>query len=255
MEQHGLTLSTMKRTVVGGAAMPEALIRTLTLRLGIEVRHAWGMTETSPLGTQGSLLPKHLGLSADAQCAQRARQGRPVFGVEMRAVDAHGKELPRDGKSAGELMVRGPWIVREYFKGEQAVLKDGWFPTGDIAAIDADGYMQITDRLKDVIKSGGEWISSIDLENAAAGHPAVLMAAVIGVRHPKWDERPVMFVVRKPGQRVDEGEIVAYLADKVVKWWLPEQVIFLDALPLGATGKVQKASLRRDYADVLESAA
>jgi acyl-CoA synthetase (AMP-forming)/AMP-acid ligase II len=255
MEQHGLTLSTMKRTVVGGAAMPEALIRTLTLRFGVEVRHAWGMTETSPLGTQGSLLPKHLGLSADAQCAQRARQGRPVFGVEMRAVDAHGKELPRDGKSAGELMVRGPWIVREYFKGEHAVLKDGWFPTGDIAAIDADGYMQITDRLKDVIKSGGEWISSIDLENAAAGHPAVLMAAVIGVRHPKWDERPVMFVVRKPGQRADEGEIVAYLADKVVKWWLPEQVIFLDALPLGATGKVQKASLRRDYADVLESAA
>jgi acyl-CoA synthetase (AMP-forming)/AMP-acid ligase II len=175
------------------------------------------MTETSPLGTQGSLLPKHLSLPADEQCTQRARQGRPVFGVEMRVVDANGKEQPRDGKSAGELMVRGPWIAREYFKGKRAVLRDGWFPTGDIAAIDADGYIQITDRLKDVIKSGGEWISSIDLENATAGHPAVVTAAVIGVRHPKWGERPVMFVVKKPGQCVDGEEIVAYLADKVAK--------------------------------------
>jgi 3-(methylthio)propionyl---CoA ligase len=255
MEQHGLTLSTMKRTIVGGAAMPEALIRALSLRFDVEVRHAWGMTETSPLGTQGTLLPRHLGLSADEQFKQRARQGRPVFGVEMRVVDAHGKEQPRDGKSVGELMVRGPWIAREYFKGEQAILKDGWLCTGDIAAIDADGYMQITDRLKDVIKSGGEWISSIDLENAAAGHPAIVMAAVIGVRHPKWDERPVMFVVKKPGQCVDGDDILAYLADKVAKWWLPDQVIFLNALPLGATGKVLKAALRRDYADVLVSAA
>lgn len=251
MEQHGLSLSTMKRTVVGGSAMPEALIRTWTQKFGVEVRHAWGMTETSPLGTQGSLLPKHANLPIEQQCAQRAKQGRAVFGVEMRIVDASGSEQPRDGKAAGELEVRGPWIAAAYFKGEKPALRDGWFPTGDIATIDADGYMQITDRVKDVIKSGGEWISSIDLENAAVGHPAVLMAAVIGVKHPKWDERPVMLVVTKPGQTVNKAEILAYLEDKVAKWWLPDEVIFLDALPLGATGKVQKMTLREQYANVL----
>ncbi|MBC8637759.1 long-chain-fatty-acid--CoA ligase [Caballeronia sp. EK] len=251
MEQHDLSLSTMKRTVVGGSAMPEALIRTWTQKFGVEVRHAWGMTETSPLGTQGSLLPKHANLTIEQQCAQRAKQGRAVFGVEMRIVDASGNEQPRDGKAAGELEVRGPWIAAAYFKGEKPALRDGWFPTGDIATIDADGYMQITDRVKDVIKSGGEWISSIDLENAAVGHPAVLMAAVIGVKHPKWDERPVMLVVTKPGQTVNKAEILAYLEDKVAKWWLPDEVIFLDALPLGATGKVQKMTLREQYANVL----
>ncbi|CAL8476841.1 3-(methylthio)propionyl-CoA ligase [Caballeronia sp. S22] len=251
MEQHDLSLSTMKRTVVGGSAMPEALIRTWTQKFGVEVRHAWGMTETSPLGTQGSLLPKHANLTIEQQCAQRAKQGRAVFGVEMRIVDASGNEQPRDGKAAGELEVRGPWIAAAYFKGEKPALRDGWFPTGDIATIDADGYMQITDRVKDVIKSGGEWISSIDLENAAVGHPAVLMAAVIGVKHPKWDERPVMLVVTKPGQTVNKAEILAYLEDKVAKWWLPDEVIFLDALPLGATGKVQKMTLRQQYANVL----
>jgi 3-(methylthio)propionyl---CoA ligase len=255
MEQHGLKPSTMNRTVVGGSAMPEAQIRTWTEKFGVEVRHAWGMTETSPLGTQGSLLPKHAGLSVGEQCAQRAKQGRAVFGVEMRIVDANGNEQPRDGRSAGELEVRGPWIAAAYFKGEKPALRNGWFPTGDIATIDADGYMQITDRVKDVIKSGGEWISSIDLENAAVGHPSVLMAAVIGARHPKWDERPVMFVVKKPGHAADKEDILAHLADKVAKWWLPDEVIFLDALPLGATGKVQKMELRRDYADVLDRAA
>ncbi|SCU90762.1 Medium-chain-fatty-acid--CoA ligase [Cupriavidus necator] len=255
MEKNNVKPSTMKRTVVGGSAMPEALIRTFSERFGVEVRHAWGMTETSPLGTQGSLLPKHADLCAAQQCAQRAKQGRPVFGVEMRIVDADGKELPRDGKAMGELMVRGPWIVAEYFKGEKPALRDGWFPTGDIATIDTDGYMQITDRVKDVIKSGGEWISSIDLENAATGHPAVLMAAVIGASHPKWDERPVMFLVTKPGHVVDKAEILAYLGDKVAKWWLPDAVIFLDGLPLGATGKVQKMDLRRQYGDVLRGAA
>ncbi|SAL82116.1 long-chain-fatty-acid--CoA ligase [Caballeronia choica] len=252
MEQHDLSLSTMNRTVVGGAAMPEALIRTWTQKFGVEVRHAWGMTETSPVGTQGSLLPKHANLTVEQQCAQRAKQGRAVFGVEMRTIDADGNEQPRDGKAIGELVVRGPWIAAAYFKGEKPALRDGWFPTGDIATIDADGYMHITDRVKDVIKSGGEWISSIDLENAAVGHPAVLMAAVIGLRHPKWDERPVMFIVTKPGQTVDKAEILAYLADKVAKWWLPDEVIFLDALPLGATGKVQKMELRHQYADMLD---
>jgi 3-(methylthio)propionyl---CoA ligase len=252
MEQHDLSLSTMNRTVVGGAAMPEALIRTWTQKFGVEVRHAWGMTETSPVGTQGSLLPKHANLTVEQQCAQRAKQGRAVFGVEMRIIDARGNEQPRDGKAIGELVVRGPWIAAAYFKGEKPALRDGWFPTGDIATIDADGYMHITDRVKDVIKSGGEWISSIDLENAAVGHPAVLMAAVIGLRHPKWDERPVMFIVTKPRQTVDKAEILAYLADKVAKWWLPDEVIFLDALPLGATGKVQKMELRHQYADMLD---
>jgi acyl-CoA synthetase (AMP-forming)/AMP-acid ligase II len=251
MEARSLGFSTMKRTVIGGAAVPESLIRTLSSRFGVEVRHVWGMTETSPLGTQGSLLPKHDALSVDQQYAQRAKQGRAVFGVEMRVVDPAGHEQPCDGKSAGELMVRGPWVVAEYFNAEKPVLRDGWFPTGDIATIDADGYMQITDRLKDVIKSGGEWISSIDLENAVAGHPAVLMAAVIGARHPKWDERPVMFLVVRPGQSVSKPEVLAYLQTRVAKWWLPDEVIFLTALPLGATGKVQKMDLRRDYADVL----
>ena len=251
MEAAGLTLSTLRRTVIGGAAMSETLIRTLTERFKVDVRHSWGMTETSPLGTQGCLLPKHLDLSADDQCAQRVKQGRAVFGVEMRTVDAEGNELPRDGKSAGELMVRGPWITAGYFNAVQPALRDGWFPTGDIATIDSDGYMQITDRLKDVIKSGGEWISSIDLENAVAGHAAVLMAAVIGARHPKWDERPVMFLVTKPGQTLEKAEVMAYLRGKVAKWWLPDDVVFLDALPMGATGKVQKTELRREYADIL----
>ncbi|MDQ0141823.1 3-(methylthio)propionyl-CoA ligase [Cupriavidus necator] len=251
MERQGAKPSTMKRTVVGGAAMPESLIRAFTERFGVEVRHAWGMTETSPLGTQGSLLAKHAQLPSAQQCAQRAKQGRAVFGVEMQIVDGDGKVLPRDGKSMGELMVRGLWIAAGYYKAEANALRDGWFPTGDIATIDADGYMQITDRAKDVIKSGGEWISSIDLENAAAGHPAVLMSAVIGVRHPKWDERPLMCIVKRPGHALEKQEILTYLAGKVAKWWLPDEVIFLDQLPLGGTGKVQKTDLRRQYSDVL----
>jgi fatty-acyl-CoA synthase len=233
MEQRGLKPTTMTRTVVGGSAMPETQIRTWTQRFGVEVRHAWGMTETSPLGTQGALLPKHAALSSDEQCAQRAKQGRAVFGVEMRIVDSLGREQPRDGTSAGELQVRGPWIAASYFKEDKPATREGWFPTGDIATIDADGYMQI------------------DLENAAAGHPAVLMAAVIGARHLKWDERPVLFVVKKPGHDVDRADMLAWLADKVAKWWLPDEVIFLDGLPLGATGKVQKMDLRRQYANVL----
>ncbi|HSV60752.1 MAG TPA: 3-(methylthio)propionyl-CoA ligase [Variovorax sp.] len=251
MEARGLEPTTMRRSVVGGSAMPPALIRDFDEKFGVEVRHCWGMTETSPLGTQGVPLAKHDALSPQQQYMLRGKQGRAVFGVQLKVVDAGGKELPRDGKSAGELMVRGPWIVSEYYKGDKPALRDGWFPTGDIATIDADGYMQITDRVKDVIKSGGEWISSIDLENAAMGHPALAMAAVIGVKHPKWDERPVLCAVKKPGQEVDKAAVLDFLGDKVAKWWLPDEVIFVDSLPMGATGKVQKMDLRQKYASVL----
>ncbi|WP_213959800.1 MULTISPECIES: 3-(methylthio)propionyl-CoA ligase [unclassified Variovorax] len=251
MESQGLKPSTMRRSVVGGSAMPQSLIRDFAEKFDVEVRHCWGMTETSPLGTQGVPLAKHAALDAEQQYALRSKQGRAVFGVQLKVVDIDGNALPRDGKSAGELMVRGPWIVSEYFKGEKPALRDGWFPTGDIATIDADGTMQITDRVKDVIKSGGEWISSIDLENAAIAHPALAMAAVIGVKHPKWDERPVLCAVKKPGHEIDEAALLEFLGGKVAKWWLPDQVIFVDSLPMGATGKIQKMDLRQKYADIL----
>jgi 3-(methylthio)propionyl---CoA ligase len=173
-----------------------------------------------------------------------------VFGVDIKVVDDTGATLPRDGTSQGELMVRGHWIIDSYFKGEQSPLVDGWFPTGDIATISAEGVMQIRDRTKDVIKTGGEWISSIDLESAAVAHPAVAMAAVIGVKHPKWDERPLLFIVRKPGQSLEKEEILAFLAERVAKWWVPDDVVFLDALPVGGTGKVQKGDLRKAYGGV-----
>ena len=179
-----------------------------------------------------------------------AKQGKSLFGVEIKVVDDNGATLPRDGTSQGELMVRGHWIVSGYFKGEKSPLVDGWFPTGDIATIDAEGVMQIRDRTKDVIKTGGEWISSIDLESAAVAHPAVAMAAVIGVKHPKWDERPLLFIVRKPGQSVEKEEILAFLAERVAKWWVPDDVVFLESLPVGGTGKVQKADLRKNYGGV-----
>ena len=169
---------------------------------------------------------------------------------EIKVVDETGATLPRDGSSQGELMVRGQWIVSGYFKGDESPLRDGWFPTGDVATIDADGVMQIRDRAKDVIKTGGEWISSIDLENAAMAHPAVAMAAVIGVKHPKWDERPLLFIVRKPGQALEKDEILAFLAERVAKWWVPDDVVFLESLPVGGTGKVQKADLRKQYGGV-----
>ncbi|CAG2150601.1 3-methylmercaptopropionyl-CoA ligase [Cupriavidus yeoncheonensis] len=253
MEAEGVKPATMHRSVVGGSAMPQSLIRDFDQKFGVEVRHCWGMTETSPLGTQGAPLGKHAALPVDQQYALRSKQGRAVFGVQLKVVDANGQDLPRDGQSAGELLVRGPWIMSEYFKGEKPALQGGWFPTGDIATIDTDGIMQITDRVKDVIKSGGEWISSIDLENAAMGHPALAMAAVIGVKHPKWDERPVLCAVKKPGQEVDKAAVLDFLGNKVARWWLPDEVIFVDSLPMGATGKVQKMDLRRKYADVLMS--
>ena len=179
-----------------------------------------------------------------------AKQGKSVFGIEIKVVDDTGATLPRDGTSQGELMVRGQWILERYFKGDASPLVDGWFPTGYIAVIAPDGVMQIRDRTKDVIKTGGEWISSIDLENAAVGHPGVQMAAVIGVKHPKWDERPLLFIVRKPGQEVSKDEILSFLAERVAKWWVPDDVVFLDALPVGGTGKVQKGDLRKQYGGV-----
>jgi 3-(methylthio)propionyl---CoA ligase len=250
LDQHGLRFSTMRRTGTGGSAMPLALIAKFNDEYGVDVRHGWGMTETTAVATMGTLSGAQAGWSPAERHALIAKQGKSVFGIEIKVVDAQGATLPRDGVSQGELMVRGQWIVSRYFKGEASPLVDGWFPTGDIATIAADGVMQIRDRTKDVIKTGGEWISSIDLENAAVAHPAVAMAAVIGVKHPKWDERPLLFVVRKPGQALEKDEILAFLAARVAKWWVPDDVVFVDALPLGGTGKVQKAELRKQYGGV-----
>jgi fatty-acyl-CoA synthase len=248
VEANGLQFSTMRRTVIGGSACPPAMLCAFQDRYGVRVIHAWGMTEISPVGTVCALKPKHLALGAGEQLAIQAKQGRAVFGVEMKIVGDAGEELPHDGKAAGELMVRGPWIIARYFKGEGGnPLVDGWFPTGDVATIDADGYMQITDRSKDVIKSGGEWIGSIDLENIAVAHPAVALAACIGVRHPKWDERPLLVVQRKPGVEVTREELIAFYDGKVAKWWTPDDVVFVDSIPLGATGKMQKNKLRAQF--------
>jgi len=250
MEPLGLRFTTMRRTGVGGSAMPQALIAKFMDIYQVEVRHGWGMTETTAIGTMGTLQPKTKDWTPEQKHALLAKQGRSAFGVEIKVVDDEGKTLPRDGASQGELMVRGHWILASYYKGEKSPLVDGWFPTGDIATIDAEGTMQIRDRTKDVIKTGGEWISSIDLESAAVGHPAVAMAAVIGIKHPKWDERPLLFIVRKPGASLEKAEILEFLASKVAKWWVPDDVIFLDSLPVGGTGKVQKAELRQQYGGI-----
>jgi fatty-acyl-CoA synthase len=251
MEQHDLKLSTMKRTVIGGSACPPAMLDAFRDKYGVTVNHAWGMTEMSPLGTYGTLKGKHLRLPPDAQRSILLKQGRAVFGVDMKIVDDAGNELPRDGRAFGNLMVRGPWIVREYFKGAGGRILDdeGYFHTGDVATLDPDGYMQITDRSKDVIKSGGEWISSIDIENIAMAHPGVAMAACIGLPHPKWDERPVLVVVKKPGAEVSKAELLSFYTGKIAKWQVPDDVLFVDAIPLGATGKMQKAKLREQFAD------
>ncbi|MBN9371167.1 MULTISPECIES: long-chain-fatty-acid--CoA ligase [unclassified Hydrogenophaga] len=250
VEQGGLRFSTMHRTCVGGSAMPRALIEKFNEAYGVEVRHGWGMTETTAIATLSNLSAADWERPADERHAIVARQGKVVSGIEIKVVDEQGATLPRDGVSQGELMVRGQWIVERYHKADRTALVDGWFPTGDIATIAPDGVMTIRDRTKDVIKSGGEWISSIDLENAAAGHPAVAQAAVIGIKHPKWDERPLLLLVRKPGAALEKPEILAFLAERVAKWWVPEDVVFLDALPVGGTGKVQKNELRKRYGGV-----
>ncbi|MCW5736307.1 MAG: fatty-acid--CoA ligase [Enhydrobacter sp.] len=251
MQANKLKLSTVKYAVIGGSAAPPAMIETFDRDYGVEVLHAWGMSEMSPLGTVNHPKARHLALSHQEQLAIRLKQGRPPYGVEMKIVDDAGNELPRDGKAFGDLLVRGPWITSGYFKGEGGeVLRDGgWFATGDVATLDPDGYMQITDRSKDVIKSGGEWISSIDLENAAMAHPAVAEAAVIGVAHPKWDERPLLIVHKKPDVELDKKELIEFLASKVAKWWLPDDVQFVEAIPHTATGKILKTRLREDFKD------
>jgi 3-(methylthio)propionyl---CoA ligase len=248
VEANHLKFRTMRRTVIGGSACPPAMMRAFQERYDVNVLHAWGMTEMSPLGTACTLKPKHLGLPLEERLAIQAKQGRAVFGVDMKIVNDEGQALPHDGQAAGELLVRGPWIISQYFKGEGGdPLVDGWFPTGDVATIDADGFMQITDRSKDVIKSGGEWIGSIDLENIAMGHPAVAMAACIAAAHPKWDERPLLVVVKKPGAQVSRSELIAFYEGKIAKWWTPDDVVFIDAIPLGATGKMQKNKLRDQF--------
>jgi len=241
----GLKFSTLKRTVIGGSACPPAMIAAFNDVYGVEVLHAWGMTEMSPLGTVCTLKNKHLALAPDEKMKVRLKQGRGVFGVDMKIVDDAGHALPWDGQAAGDLLVKGHWIIRDYFKSEAPPpLVDGWFPTGDVATIDADGYMQITDRSKDVIKSGGEWISSIEIENIAMGHPAVAMAACIGIRHPKWDERPIVVVVKRFGLDVTRDELIAFYQGKTAKWQIPDDVVFVDSIPLGGTGKIQKSKLR-----------
>lgn len=249
VETNGLHFSTMRRTIIGGSACPPVMMRTFQERYQVAVLHAWGMTETSPVGTVCALKPKHLALDAEAQLAVQYKQGRVVFGVDMKIIGDDGQELPHDGKTAGELLVRGPWVVADYFKNDKpSPLVDGWFPTGDVSTIDANGFMQITDRSKDVIKSGGEWIGSIDLENIAMAHPAVAMAACIAAKHPKWDERPLLIVVTKPGVQVTREELLAFYDGKIAKWWMPDDVVFIDAIPMGATGKVQKNKLREAFA-------
>ncbi|MDP3252706.1 MAG: 3-(methylthio)propionyl-CoA ligase [Hydrogenophaga sp.] len=250
LQAGGLKFSTLKRTVIGGSACPPAMINAFNDQYGVEVLHAWGMTEMSPLGTVCTLKNAQLSLPADERLKVRLKQGRAIFGVDMKIVDEAGEELPWDGKTYGDLLVRGPWIIASYFKGEGGdPLRDGWFPTGDVATIDADGFMQITDRSKDVIKSGGEWISSIDVENIAMAHPAVAMAACVGMRHPKWDERPIVVVVKKPGAEVTREELLAFYEGKIAKWQVPDDVVFVEAIPLGATGKMQKMTLRQQLQD------
>ena len=249
MQAGGLKFSTLQRTVIGGSACPPAMLTTFQDHYNVEVLHAWGMTEMSPLGTVCTLKNKQLALDAEGRLKIRLKQGRAVYGVDMKIVDAEDNELPWDGKTYGDLLVRGPWIIDRYFKSDESPLVNGWFPTGDVAIIDADGFMQITDRSKDVIKSGGEWISSIDVENIAMSHPAVAMAACVGMPHPKWDERPIVVVALKPGAEVTREALLEFYEGRIAKWQIPDDVVFVPSIPLGATGKMQKMSLREQLKD------
>ncbi|MFW5329708.1 3-(methylthio)propionyl-CoA ligase [Hydrogenophaga sp. ZJX-1] len=245
VEAHGLAFSTMRRTIIGGAACPPAMLSSFQDRHDVHVIHAWGMTELSPLGTVCVLKPHQRSLTPQDRSALQAKQGRVVFGVDMKVVGPNGDALPHDGKTSGDLLVRGPWVISSYFKGEGGdPCINGWFHTGDVATIDADGFMQITDRSKDVIKSGGEWISSIDIENIAMAHPAVAMAACIAAHHSKWDERPLLVVSTRPGASATREQLLSFFEGRVAKWWIPDDVVFVDAIPLGATGKIQKNRLR-----------
>ena len=242
-------LGKLQLVTIGGSAAPRAMIERL-MTAGVRVGHAWGMTETSPIGTMGSPTPDWDDLDLEAQIDIVTKQGRVPFGVELRVVSDDGTVQPRDGVSSGSLQIRGPWVIKRYFRAESdATDADQWFDTGDVSVIHRDGTMQITDRAKDVIKSGGEWISSVELENAAVGCPGVQEAAAIGVLHPKWDERPILLVIKKPGADLCEADVVTYLGTKVAKWWLPDEVHFVDDLPHTGTGKIQKAELRKTYKD------
>ena len=241
-------LSSVTNTIIGGAALSLSTLQEFDEVHDVNVIHAWGMTEMSPLGTTNVPTPQMDKMTKEEKYAVQLKQGKPIYGVELKVVDDAGVELPKDGKSQGHLMVRGPWILQRYFKAEQdAVDENGWFDTGDISVLDQDGYMTIKDRAKDVIKSGGEWISSIDLENAAFGHPEIAEACVVGIPHPKWDERPMLFVVTNDGEPIEKDSILEFLASKVAKWWLPDEIVFMKELPHGATGKLQKFELREEY--------
>ncbi len=251
LRESGRRIDSLKRVVVGGAACPLAIMEEFRERHGVETHHAWGMTETGPLGTFNTLKPGMENLPRAELDAIRVKQGRPIYGVDLRIVDDEGRVQPWDGESTGEIRIRGNWISSGYFRleGTDSHDVDGYFRTGDVACMDADGYLRITDRTKDVIKSGGEWISSIELENAAVGHPAVAEAAVIGVPHPKWTERPLLVVVRAPGAELEREEILAWLEGKVARWWIPEDAVFVEELPHTATGKISKKDLRQQFAD------
>jgi acyl-CoA synthetase (AMP-forming)/AMP-acid ligase II len=250
LDQTGGRLTSVKTIAIGGSAPTAALVSRIEDRLGGQVRQIWGMTETSPLGVINTPLPEHAGEDPEVSQQRKLKQGRGLFGVDLKIVGEDGVEQPRDGKSAGALHVRGPWVAGAYFKhdGAQVFGDDGWFDTGDIATIDAEGYLRLTDRAKDVIKSGGEWISTLDLEDAVCSHPAVAMAAAVGVPHPKWDERPLLLVTLRPGQTADPEALKAHVAARVAKWWTPDEVRIVDALPIGPTGKVLKRELRDQLA-------
>ena len=249
LDATGAKLSTLKRAVIGGAACPPALMRAFAERYGVDILHSWGMTETSPLGTMGRPVPETAVLTAEERFAQKMRQGRPPYGVDLKLVNDDGESLPHDGRTPGRLMVRGALVARAYFgREDQSILDaEGFFDTGDIATIDRYGFMRITDRSKDVIKSGGEWISSVDIENLMAGHPKVALAAVIGVPHPKWDERPLLIVALKPGETATSDEMLEFLTGKIAKWWTPDEVAFVEAIPLNATGKIDKKAIRAQF--------
>ncbi|MBX9829013.1 MAG: fatty-acid--CoA ligase [Xanthobacteraceae bacterium] len=250
LEKTGGTLPHLKRVVIGGSACPRAMTQSFQEKYGVEVIHAWGMTEMSPLGSLCTLKPEYAELEGDARLDIQMKQGHPPFGVEMKITDDNGTPLPWDGKTFGRLKVRGPSVARRYFKEDTNILdEEGFFDTGDVATMDRYGYMQITDRSKDVIKSGGEWISSIDLENLAVGHPKVAEAAVIGIRHPKWDERPLLVIVLKKDQKASKDDILSFMQGKIAKWWIPDDVAFVDEIPHTATGKIQKTALREQFKD------
>lgn len=251
LEATGKELPYLQRVVIGGSACPRMMIETFEGKYGVEVGHAWGMTETSPLGSIGALKMGQEDLSREELTKLKLKQGRPPYGVEMKITDDDGNELPRDGEAFGHLLVRGPAIAESYFKGEggRLLTEDGWMPTGDVATLDPQGFMQITDRSKDVIKSGGEWISSIEIENLAVGHPKVAEAAVIGIPHEKWDERPLLVILPKEGEAPEKQELLDYLQDKIAKWWMPDDVVFVEEIPHTATGKIRKKTLREHFSD------